>query len=163
MIQKIETAILERLKAKLPKQLLIDGFPDDAKAYERLPWDRGVILVAYRSSDFGEPKPMGLIAQDRTFTFEVQVRTKNLRTLQGAYAYLDAVRAALTGYRPLSADQLIPVSERFIEADDFVWTYALLFKCTAPYMEIPDAITEAPMIRLSFKNQTFDETLEVSK
>lgn len=161
MIELMEKAITERLKAKLPKQLLVDGFPDDAQAYKSLPWSRGVVLVVYKGSDFAEPTTMGLVVQERAMQWEVQLRTKDLRTHTGAYPHLDAIRAALTGFRPGPSGPLYPVRETFVAADDHFWTYALVFACKAQHLEVPEEIPEPPMTRATFLNPTFGYTVEI--
>lgn len=163
MILALETAILDRLTARLPKQLLVEGFPDDAKAFEKLPWNKGVVLVAYKESQFTPPQGMGLVTQGRTLQFEVQLRTKGLRSHQGAYAYLDAIRAALTGFRPGATGVLYPVSEQFVGAEEFVWTYAQVYSCEALHLETRDSQPEPLMTRATFVNHRFGDTVEIPR
>lgn len=137
MIEAIETAIIDRLKASL-QGVLVDGFPEDVKAYERLPFNKGVVLVAYKGSTFSEPRAMGLLLQDRKLEFQVQLVIKGLRGHRGAYGYLDSIRALLTGFRPAGADPLYPTDEQFSETEEFLWVYGLTFTCNAPHVELAE-------------------------
>lgn len=141
-IAEIEQAIIERLKAKV-QGVLVEGFPE--KPYEfNLLHSKGALLVRYVGSRFSEPEATDLIVQTRRIEFEVVVVMRHLRTHEGAYSYLDAVRIALTGYKIPGCSKMYPVREEFISEEAGIWQYAITFAMTAPAFEIDEA--EQPVL-----------------
>lgn len=160
MIEQIEAAIIAKLKPALGG-LLVDSFPDTQEKYNRLPFNKGVCLVAYKGSRFGEVKATDLIIQDQAAEFEVQVAVRNLKGQAGAYALLEAVRGALTGYAPGGAGQLFPTNEQFVSSEDFVWTYAQTFTCSWPAVQVVPDSTDPPFQHGIFQDDHSGELTEV--
>lgn len=155
MILEIETAIVARLAAALDG-VRVEAFPDNPDAY-KLQHARGAVLVGYGRSDYGRPKALDMVAQDRRLEFDVTVLMRNLREHGGAYGALDAVRIALTGFRPAGADKLHPVRERFLAVRDGVWRYAATFATSMPALETA-AAEQGPLLR----QVGFAETITLS-
>lgn len=161
MIEALETAIIERLKPAFPTAL-VDAFPDKFDGYEKLPTNRGAaILVAYRGSDYGEPRPMGMVVQEQRPQFEVTVVAKSLRGHQGALALLDGVRRRLTGHRPAGAEPMRPLDEQYVPSPPGHWVYAMIWATSFPHVEELEAETEAPYSAATFINETTDEAWTV--
>jgi len=136
VIQEIEAAIVSRLKSSIT-DLLVDSFPDKPAEYERLPFQKGVILVAYRGSRFSEPLGEGVAIQIQTAQFDVYLQKKDLRTHDGAYAYLEKIRELLTGFQPLTnVGLLYPISEDFLDMTDFLWSYGITFACRLKHLVV---------------------------
>jgi hypothetical protein len=133
-IATIETAIVARLQA-LVSSIEIVHFPDSPKNY-RLTHRIGAALVVYRGSEFGQVPDTGSIIQERKMEFDLTVLVRDLgwsvggspgATSPGAYAILEAIRAALTGYQIPGARKIQMVREKFVERDPDggVWMYLL--------------------------------------
>jgi hypothetical protein len=133
-IDTIETAIVARLQAMVPA-IEIVHFPDNPKSY-RLTHRIGAALVVYRGSDYGQVEDTAAIIQERKMEFDVTVLIRDLGwsvggppggSSPGAYAILEAIRAALTGYRIPGARKIFMVREKFVERDTEggVWIYLL--------------------------------------
>jgi len=133
-IATIETAIVTRLQAMV-NSIEIVHFPDNPKNY-RLTHRIGAALVVYRGSDYGQIEDTTAIIQERKMEFDVTVLVRDLgwsvggppgATSPGAYAILEAIRAALTGYQVPGARKIFMVHERFVErdAEGGVWIYLI--------------------------------------
>lgn len=143
-ITEIEEAILIRLKAKI-QGLQIEGFPE--KPYEyKLIHPKGALLVSYAGSTYSEPKSTDIVVQDRKMEFDITVVIRNLRTYEGAYAYLETVRIALTGYRIKGCSKIYPVKEVFVSEDAGIWQYVITLALTMPVVEIEED-DQLPLLR----------------
>ncbi len=89
------------------------------------------ILVGYtgsRLSDFqtfDDPSD-----QEEVATFSVDVFTRDLRSHQGAYAVVTAVREALNGYELVTDCFLTLRGIRFSGLNESVWMFTLIFEIT---------------------------------
>jgi hypothetical protein len=143
-IASIETAIVARLQAMVTS-IEIAHFPDNPKSY-RLTHRIGAALVVYRGSDYGQVEDTAAIIQERKMEFDVTVLVRDLgwsvggtpgATSPGAYAILEAIRAALTGYQVPGARKIFMVREKFVErdAEGGVWIYLLTIALTTMAVE----------------------------
>lgn len=158
-IADIEQAIIERLKAKT-QGLLIEGFPEKPSEY-KLMHSKGALLVSYAGSQFSETKSTDIIYQERRVEFDITVAMKHLRNHEGAYAYLDAVRIALTGYRIAGCSKMYPTKEGFLSIENGIWQYSITFAMTMPAIEI-DEDEQLPLLKKITTVDDYGET-EVSK
>jgi hypothetical protein len=158
-IADIENAIITRLRSRITG-LQIEGFPEKPSEYKLL-HPKGALLVSYAGSTFSEPKPTDIVFQERKVEFDITVAMRHLRSHEGAYAYLDAVRIALTGYRIAGCSKMYPTKEEFLSEDSGVWQYAMTFAMTMPSIEID----EDEQLPLLIKITTVDDygITEVSK
>lgn len=135
-IATLEGAIVSQLQAQI-SGVEIAHFPDRPEAY-RLTHRTGAVLVVYRGAEYGPLFDTAAIVQARKLKFEVRVLMRDLGWAYGgdpsggrpgAYEILEAVRAALTGYRIPGCRKLYPLNERFVERDvqGGVWIYAITF------------------------------------
>jgi len=87
------------------------------------------VLVSYEGTRFGKPMTTDAMVQERLLTFEVHVEARQTAwALNGAgsvYALVDAIEAALTGFRPPACRNAYFSDERFSEQDPEgrVWLY----------------------------------------
>jgi len=143
-IATIEAAIVARLQAMVTS-IEIVHFPDNPKNY-RLTHRIGAALVVYRGSDYGRLVDTRSIIQERKMEFDVTVLVRDLgwsvggpsgATSPGAYALLEAIRAALTGYQIPGARKIYIVRDKFVDrdAEGGVWTYLLSFALTTMAVE----------------------------
>ena len=124
-ILEIETAVIEKLRESIT-DLLVEGYPDSPDSYT-LKHAKGAVLVNYQGSSFGEPKASGPVSQMRRVEIDTTVIVKNLRSHDGAYAYVDAVRDALTG-RIAGLGRVYPTREGFLSVKvGGVWQYGVSF------------------------------------
>lgn len=152
-IASIETAIVARLQAMVTS-IEIAHFPDNPKSY-RLTHRIGAALVVYRGSDYGQVEDTAAIIQERKMEFDVTVLVRDLgwsvggtpgATSPGAYAILEAIRAALTGYQVPGARKIFMVREKFVErdAEGGVWIYLLTIALTTMAIE-PSTTANFPL------------------
>jgi hypothetical protein len=158
-IADIEQAIIERLRVKI-QGLLIEGFPEKPSEYKLL-HPKGALLVSYAGSTFSEPKPTDIVFQERKVEFDITVAMRHLRSHEGAYAYLDAVRIALAGFRIAGCSKMYPTKESFLSEDSNIWQYVMTFAMTMPAIEI-DEDEQLPLLTKITTVDDYGKT-EVSK
>ena len=152
-INTIDAAIVARIVALVPLIDVVD-FPDNPKNY-RLTNAVGAALVAYRGSEYGKVNDTASIVQERTMQFDVNVLVRDLGwsvggapggTSPGAYAILEAIRAALTKYQIPGARKIFMVREKFIgrDADGGVWMYLLTIALITMALE-PSTTEDFPL------------------
>lgn len=137
-IASLEAAIVTQLAAALGNVIEVAHYPNNPDTY-RLTHRVGAALVQYVGAEYGAPAEAALMANERTLEFAVVVVMRDLGwayggpasgTSPGAYQMLEAVRAALAGYRlcpGLAATKLRPIRERFVKREDGIWHYAIHF------------------------------------
>lgn len=131
-IAEIEQAIIERLRAKIT-DLEITGFPEKPAEY-KLMHRKGALLVVFAGATYSEPKT-DIIYQERKLEFDINIVMRHLRTHEGAYAYLDAARIALTGFKVNGTGKFYPVREQFLSEEGGIWQYRITFACSMPAVE----------------------------
>ncbi len=152
-VASIEAAIVARLR-EMVTSIEILHFPDNPKTY-RLTHRIGAALIVYRGSDYGKVVHTASIIQERKMEFDVTVLVRDLgwsvggtpaATSPGAYAILETIRAALTGYLIPGARKIFMVRDKFVErdADGGVWMYLLTVAVTTMALE-SSAIEEFPL------------------
>ena len=133
-IAEVENQIIQKIRENIP-ELHVEGFPDKPSEF-RLTHPNGAILVHYQGGNYSEPKSLGYIIQDKKLEFSVSVVTRNLRSHEGAYFYIDKIREILTGYRPDNCSKMQPNKEAFLSEDTGIWQYTINFLLTTPTIEI---------------------------
>jgi hypothetical protein len=135
-IETIETAVVNRLNAQITG-IEIAHFPDQPEAY-RMTHRVGAALVRYEGAEYGKLNDSGAVVQERRLKFEVTVMMRDLgwnagggksAGTPGAYATMEAVRTALTGFRVPGCEKTYPLRERFVKRDKQggTWIYAISF------------------------------------
>jgi len=130
-IATIESAIAAQLRAQV-SAIEIAQFPDKPAAY-RLTHRIGAALVAWRGATYGTLIDTAAIVQARRLEFEITLLVRDLGWSfggdpsgpnPGAYALLEAIRAALTGWRVPGCRKMFPIREQFVGRDPQggVWT-----------------------------------------
>ncbi len=135
-IATIESAVAAQLRAQI-SAIEIAQFPDKPAAY-RLTHRIGAALVAWRGATYGALIDTAAIAQARRLEFEILLLVRDLGWSfgadpsgpnPGAYALLEAIRAALTGFRVPGCRKMFPLREQFLGRDPQggVWTWSALY------------------------------------
>jgi hypothetical protein len=135
-IGTIEAAIVNQLNTQIT-EIEVAHFPDAPEAY-RMTHRIGAALVRYEGGEYGKLIDSAAIVQERTLKFEVTVMMRDLGwnvggpssgATPGAYAVMEAVRLALTGYQVPGCSKAYPMRERFVKRDKQggVWIYAISF------------------------------------
>jgi phage gp37-like protein len=122
-IKDVEDAIINRLKSSIT-DLQIEGFPEDFDQYQFI-HPKGAILVAYSGSDYTKSAVLDRISQVQTLHFDILLISRGLRTHTGAYAYLDSIRASLTGYQPTGLSKIWLTKEEFVDEQTGIWRYSI--------------------------------------
>jgi len=135
-IATIESAIAAQLRAQV-SAIEIAQFPDKPAAY-RLTHRIGAALVSWRGATYGALIDTAAVVQARRLEFEVILLVRDLGWSfggdpsgpnPGAYALLEAIRAALTGLRLPGCRKMFPLREQFLGRDPQggVWTWSALY------------------------------------
>ena len=104
----------------------------------------------YKGAQYGDLLDTASIIQERKLEFEIAIMMRDLGWAvggdpsgpsPGAYAIIEAVRTALTGYRIPGCRQMYPVREKFLKRDKpgGVWTYASTFALSTVSVEASHA------------------------
>lgn len=124
-IRNVENAIIERLQTSLP-EILVDGFPDKPSEFILL-HPVGALLVHYQGSNYTTTQALGFVTQVNQKEFSITIVTRNLRNNNGAYEYLDKVKAELSGFQIDECTSLIPTKDFFISENKGIWQYGINF------------------------------------
>ena len=124
----IENSIIQKLKDSFP-EVLVQGFPDKPSEFILL-HPIGALLVHYQGSNYTNSNAFGIISQENKKEFAITVVTRNLRANQGAYEYIDNVKAVLTGFQPDECSKLMPLKDYFISENSGIWQYGITFSLT---------------------------------
>ena len=124
-IRNIENAIIERLQTSFP-EILVDGFPDKPSEFILL-HPIGALLVHYQGSNYTTTQALGFVTQVNQKEFSITIVTRNLRNNNGAYEYLDKVKAELSGFQIDECTSLIPIKDFFISENKGIWQYGINF------------------------------------
>jgi hypothetical protein len=135
-IATIESAIAAQLRAQI--DAIEDAqFPDKPAAY-RLTHRIGAALVAWRATTYGALIDTAAVVQVRRLEFEVNLLVRDLGwsygadpsgPSPGAYALLEAIRAALTVWLIPGCRKMFPLREQFLGRDPQggVWTWSATY------------------------------------
>jgi hypothetical protein len=146
----LEQAVITRLQNRFT-ELEVEAFPDDPEEY-RLNHHLGALLVRYHGSKFGPLLDSDLVVQERVMALEVTLVFRCLNGKEGVYAYLEAVRLALAGFKPPAFTKLKPIGEEFISQDGGQWRYAIDFATTTTVIEEDEP---EPVIGSQIQNVSF--------
>jgi len=127
-IREIENSIIKELKTTFP-EVLVQGFPEKPSEFILL-HSVGALLVHYQGSNYTNSQSLGYIVQDNKKEFSITIVTRNLRANQGAYEYLDKVKATLTGFQIDECTKLMPTKDFFISENGGIWQYGINFTLT---------------------------------
>ena len=70
---------------------------------------------------------LGFVTQVNQKEFSITIVTRNLRNNNGAYEYLDKVKAELSGFQIDECTSLIPTKDFFISENKGIWQYGINF------------------------------------
>lgn len=132
-IREIENNIIEKLKDTFPN-ILVQGFPDKPSEFLLL-HSIGALLVHYQGSNYSNSDALGFISQENKKEFAITIVTRNLRTNDGAYEYIDKVKSVLTGFEPKGCSKLMPSKDYFISENNGIWQYGVNFTLTTPNIQ----------------------------
>lgn len=127
-IRDIENSIISQLKTSFP-ELLVQGFPDEPAEFILL-HPIGALLVHYQGSNYTSTNALGFVSQENKKEFSVTVVTRNLRFNEGAYEFIDRIKAVLTGFEPDGCSKLMPSKDFFISENKGIWQYGVNFTLT---------------------------------
>lgn len=133
-IRTIENTIIQKLKTEFP-ELYVEGFPDKPEEFILL-HPIGALLVHYQGSNFSTSEAFGCITQENKKEFSITIVTRNLRSNNGAYEYLDKVKEVLTGFKPDECSQLYPTKDGFVSEKGGIWQYAINFNLITQNVQI---------------------------
>ena len=143
-IATIEDAIVSQLQSQI-STIEIAHYPDRPETW-RLTHRVGAALVMYKGAQFGEMLDTSAIIQERKLEFEISVMMRDLGWAvggdasgpsPGAYAIIEGIRTALTGYEVPGCRKMYPVREKFVKRDKQggVWTYSSTFALSTVAVE----------------------------
>ncbi|MGH7067168.1 MAG: Gp37 family protein [Acetobacteraceae bacterium] len=111
------------------------------------------VLISYHGTRFGRPMTTDAMVQERTLAFDLHVEARQTAwALTGAgsvYALVDAVEAALTGFRAPACRNAYFAEERFAEqdAEGRVWLYDMRLEVPTLKLKTEPAMALANLVR----------------
>ncbi len=143
-IATIEDAIVSQLRSQI-SSIEIAHYPDRPETW-RLTHRVGAALVMYKGAQYGELLDTAAIIQERKLEFEIAVMMRDLGWAvggdasgpsPGAYAIIEGIRTALTGFRIPGCRKIYPLREKFVKRDKQggVWNYASTFALSTVAVE----------------------------
>jgi hypothetical protein len=155
-IETIENAIVAQLQAQVTG-IEIAHFPDEPEAY-RMTHRVGSALIRFGGAKYGPLLDTSAIIQERRLEFGITIMMRDLGwgvgsapdgTSPGAYAILEAIRAALTGFIVPGCRKMYPLGEKFIERDrqGGVWIYLSTFALVTMAVEPSKTESFPPFIK----------------
>lgn len=131
VIEQVENAIVERLKADLSGAVKVEPFPADPAKYDfaNLP---AAALVHYVGSQYANPKGPARSDQARRMQFAIILMARSLRGQGGAYTHLEDIRLALQGSAFAGAGPAEIVRDELQSEQDGVWRWWLQITLPAP-------------------------------
>jgi Gp37 protein len=128
-------------------------FPDfDADSW----WSSSAIafvLISYHSTRFGKPISTDSMVQERTLSFDVHVEARQsawaLTGVGSVYLLIDAVEAALTGFRAAGCRSAYFLEERFSEQEPGgrIWLYDMRLEVPTLRLKQEPAYALASLVR----------------
>ncbi|MGH8013345.1 MAG: Gp37 family protein [Candidatus Binataceae bacterium] len=149
-IATLENAIISQLASQI-SAIEVAHFPDKPDVY-RMTHRVGAALVRYQGATYGGIYDTAAVVQERKVEFEVSILMRDLGwntggaeggPSPGAYAMLERVRAALTGFQIPGCTKMKAVQERFVERDKQggVWIYSISFAFSTLAIEASNTVT----------------------
>ncbi len=143
-IATIEDSIVTQLRSQI-SSIEITHYPDRPETW-RMTHRVGAALVMYKGAHYGDLLDTAATIQERKLEFEISIMMRDLGWAvggeaagpsPGAYAIIEAVRTALTGFEVPGCRKMFPVSEKFVKRDKQggVWTYASTFALSTVAVE----------------------------
>jgi hypothetical protein len=157
----LETQIVDRLKSRLTN-IQVEPYPDRPAEYKLL-HPTGAVLVHYQGSRYGKRRATDAVVQDRRLEFGVTVLARNLRVHTGAYAILDAVCSALTGWQPGGYGKIYPLSDGFLSEETGIWQYQMSFALDALNIELAEEEQNVILQKLTFTNPVYGDVVPINK
>jgi len=133
-IKDIENSIIEKLKANFP-EILVLGFPDKPSEFILL-HQIGALLVHYQGGNYSNTQALNFITQEAQKEFSITIVTRNLRSNNGAYDYLDKVKASLSGFKIDECSLLYPTKDFFISENAGIWQYGINFSLKTQNIQV---------------------------
>jgi len=152
MTQEMLDAVLAHLRATFGKQLAVEYFPDAPQTY-RLNHPVGAVLLMFSRSRFSASAGLGRLVQPREVTFTLTLVFKKLNGAQGAVPVLDALRAALVGFRPPHCQMgFAVVGEDLIGQVSGLWQYRQEYSTQSMQIEVLPDETGQTLIHADFED-----------
>ncbi len=123
MIQAIETALLERLAAKITG-LEVGLYPEKPEEFE-LVHPTGAVLVRFEAADYTKPLPTDIVTQDVTMEFLLVVVTRSLNGEGGAKEVIGDLLDVLRGYQIPGCSKIYPTKITLISENEGIWQHGV--------------------------------------
>lgn len=146
VLEQIEQAIVCQLKPVERCGFEIQSLPQVQAEMEK-PATKPRVTISYRESERSEPKAMGVMRQERTFTFQVTFQARVLRGKEGIYKLMAAVESLLMGFMPPHCDRIQLRNDRFDMFENNTWRWILDISLRAMHMQEFSDEEVGPLLR----------------
>jgi len=156
MIAELEQEILEALAPLRDVNIVVRGMPNTPREFGIPLSGNGILTLMWERSEAGQPSALsGLgVVQDEILTLRIDVRLKTIRSSDGAYPVLTAIKTLVSGIKPAGATKPI-----FYERWEFqgeienqgLWVYQIFFTVHTVFVKIEEDVL--PLLkRLDFED-----------
>ena len=130
------------------------------------PFPRGAVLVHYSRSEFAHERSLGRVVQTETAIFSITIGVLNLRTHQGIYQLLRAIRLMVLGFKPIHATRGAYLkAQKFtrIDVKNRLWEYTI--ELAVPTLAIARDTTTDPLrlLKLHILDNEADLFMEIPR
>lgn len=130
-IEKVETAILDRLTENMPGHCKVEAFPADPDDYDFAGLDAAVLIHYSGSRYAGRDGPV-TANQTRRMNFSCVLLVRELRGTRGAYRLLEALRQLMQGESFAGAGPAEIVSDALVSEARGQWRWDITFGLNTP-------------------------------
>lgn len=137
---QIEAEIVNRLASVAASNAFVAvQLPQTQEEFNR-PFTTTHVTVAYKSSEFGDPRSPFEVSQEERIQLEIVVQSRLLRGVGGVHAVIEAIKRRLVGFAPTDCSKMYISRNAFTEhnSDTGVWGYSILFE--TKYLVVEDKL-----------------------
>lgn len=155
MYELLENEIAAQLTPLKQAGLDVTALPEVEAEYSK-PVERGKVTVAFKKSEYKEPKSTGHMVQDEVVHIELIIQAPKLRGGIGVYAIKKSVDKYVLGYKPSNFSKIWSTTFDYIDYTDGIFQYSYIVSCKTLVIEKGSDIDEPLLKEVCVSDITFD-------